>query len=545
MKVIEKMIGMRIGPLIKENSTDLQGGGKKGECVEEYLLALQTVIDKNKLEGKETKLLITDVAKAFDQAWRAAVFENLTSRGVKGRMLKMIWKMNNNLVARIRGKDMISGEFEVEGSLRQGGGLSSTIYGQHIAKIIEHLEEKEVGEIIQSTRIPAIGWQDDVTGITTSNDEMEMMTKFIVEKADENKIYFSEDNKCKIITIHKNKKKTLTEPNKEFHLGKVKLKKVTEAKVLGYTFNEEGNNSAHIDEKQQKTTAMIADMGLSIRTMNMENMYGQSTLVLNEKCFVPKLVFGFSGFEIKRSEMERMERIERNILRSFLSLPQSAPKVALYVEFGVIPIKMELYKRKLLMWNRINRKESNKLIQDVTKEQIKKVLPWFKQILQIGEEIDIDIVEGREMKKEVWKRTIMEKIMIASENEFKMEIGKLKKYSELMKDELIVGKQKNYMWLPVKKAACFFRARTNQLDPSPRKPYWERDIWRCRFCRRKSQDTKHYILECKKALEILGGRKAKEEIWRLITTLDGDMKEIEDVATSLQRLYRAINKQDT
>ena len=72
MKVIEKMIGNRIGPLIKENSTDLQGGGKKGEAVEEYLMAIQTIIDSNNKEGKETILLVTDVSKAFDQAWRTA-----------------------------------------------------------------------------------------------------------------------------------------------------------------------------------------------------------------------------------------------------------------------------------------------------------------------------------------------------------------------------------------------------------------------------------------------------------------------------------------
>ena len=31
------------------------------------------------------------------------------------------------------------------------------------------------------------------------------MTKLIVEKADENKIYFSEDDKCKLLSINKKK----------------------------------------------------------------------------------------------------------------------------------------------------------------------------------------------------------------------------------------------------------------------------------------------------------------------------------------------------
>ena len=64
----------------------------------------------------------------------------------------------------------------------------------------------------------------------------------------------------------------------------------------------------------------------------------------------------------------------------------------------------------------------------------------------------------------------------------------------------------------------------------------------CRFCREKTQDTKHYILNCQRAKEIMGGRKTKEEIWDLITTLNGDQKDMEEIATSLQRLHREINK---
>ena len=425
-------------------------------------------------------------------------------------------------------------------SLRQGGGLSATLYGQHIAKVIEHLEDNQIGECIENTKVPAIGWQDDVTGIVTNNKELNRMTELIVEKADENKIYFSADDKCKLLTINK-KKYGIEKEEAVLKIGKIPLKKVTAAQVLGYTFNEEGNNSAHIEEKQQKTTAMIANMGLSIQTMNMENMYGQSMLILHERCFVPKLCSGLTGFSISEKEMEKVEVIERNILRNYLNLPQSSPKAALYIEFGVVPIKMDLYKRKMMMWNRINKEESNNLIKDVVKEQIKKVLPWFRQVVKIGKDLDVDIIKGRKMDKEKWKNLVKKKINITTEKELKEEIEKLKKYKEIMKDEIEIGKQKKYMCLPVKKAACFFRARTNQLDPCPRKPYWDRK-WRCRFCREKTQDTRHYILQCEKAKQIIGEKQNRNEMWRIITTLDGEEKVLKEVATSLQRLCKEINR---
>ena len=421
--------------------------------------------------------------------------------------------------------------FEVEGSLRQGGGLSATIYGQITAKVIEHMEENGLGKCIESTRVPAIRWQDDMTGITTDKKEL--------EKADENKIYFSSEDKCKVITVNERK------GNKEegfVRLGEIEVKRVNKVKVLGYNFNKEGNNKAHIEEKQQQITGMVANMGLSIKAMNMENMFGQSMLILHEKCFVPKLAFGLSGCQINKGEMEKIAMIEKNTLRSYLGLPKGTPKAALYIEFGVTPIKMELYKRKLMMWNRINREESNSLIKDIMKEQVKKELPWIQQLIKIGQEIEIDIIKGRKMAKKKWKEIIMRKIRVATVKELESEVERITKYREIAKDEIRVGEQKNYMSLPVKKAAStsIFRARANLLDPTPRKPYWDR-VWKCKFCRAKTQDTQHYILECTKTSEIIRGR-SKEELWRLITTLEGNKKEIEELAIGLQRLYKKIKK---
>jgi hypothetical protein len=273
----------------------------------------------------------------------------------------------------------------------------------------------------------------------------------------------------------------------------------------------------------------------------MENMFGQSMLVLHDKCFVPKLVSGLTGFSISEMEFTRIDVIERNILRNYLNLPQSSPKVALYNEFGIIPIKMELYKRKMMMWNRVNRDESNNLIKDAVKEQVKRILPWFRQIIMIGKELGIDIIQGRKMDRNKWKKLVNEKIVLATEKEVKDGKEKLKKYKEITKDVVEIGKQKRYMCLPVKKAACFFRARTNQLDPSPRKPYWSCK-WRCRFCREKTQDSKHYILHCEKAGQFLNGNKTREDIWRIVTTLEGEDEDIKEVATGLQRLFKEINK---
>ena len=116
----------------------------------------------NKQDNKPTKIIITDVEKAFDQAWRIGVFKNLMKRGIDGELLQLIWKMNDNARARIKENSIRhSEEFLVEESIKQGGGLSAILYGQHISGVIEDLVEKNLGAKIGNIHVPALAWQDN------------------------------------------------------------------------------------------------------------------------------------------------------------------------------------------------------------------------------------------------------------------------------------------------------------------------------------------------------------------------------------------------
>ena len=131
------------------------------------------------------------------------MFGNLTNRNIKGRMLRLIWEINNDLKARIKfDQEQYSQTFEVEDSIRQGSGLSAILYAQHAAKIIEDLEEIDVGIKIGGKTFPAIGWQDDITVIISDREEEQRITEILRKSAVKNRITFSEE-KCKVLIIGK------------------------------------------------------------------------------------------------------------------------------------------------------------------------------------------------------------------------------------------------------------------------------------------------------------------------------------------------------
>ena len=539
LKCLEKIIANRISPLIKKYTTDLQGGGKQNESTVEYLFMLQTAIDKNKKHGKDTKLIITDVSKAFDQAWRIGVFGNLAKRNIKGRMLRLIWEINNDLKARIKfDEEQYSQTFEVEDSIRQGSGLSAILYAQHAAKIIEDLEEIDNGIKIGGRVFPAIGWQDDITVIISDREEEERITEILRKSAVKNRITFSEE-KCKVLIIGKKHQKK----DHEFYttkLGEVEIKDTKEEKVLGHFFNEENNNIAHINKKETEIINMVAALGLTLQNGTLANAQIQALIIIYKKSILPKLIFGMAAFATTKQEDESFEKIVRQIIRNFANLPISTPKVALYNEFGILPAADQINKMKLMMWHKMNEEKSNEAIKAAVKEQVESQLPWVKQIIKVALKYDIDLTIVKQMSKNKWKNMVTKRIKECIRRQTDQQRNESEKY--IATDKIVVGQPKRYMRLERKAATAIMRARSGQLDPTPRKPYWKKK-WRCAFCLEKEQSTRHYVLSCKGTQRFFADNDDRKKTWQRLIELEGTEEEIITLGGKMKKIYKHICEQ--
>ena len=532
LKILENVIGRRIEPEIKKNSTPLQGGGKTDESPEEYLFVIQTIIDLNKLRNRPSKLIITDVEKAFDQAWRLGVFDNLANkRGIKGEILELVWKINSNVRARIK-EDIKthSEEFTAEESIRQGGGLSAILYGQHVSSVVEDLEEEKMGPKIGGIHVPALAWQDDVTLIPNNKEEEYRMIDNFERSTEKNRIKLAIKKKTKALNIGGED----LEPT--VMKGEI-VKETDNAMILGYTFNSKGNPETHLSNRETETISMMANMGLSIQENNMDRIYTQSLLILHKKCFVQKILHGLAGIPMQAKSLEQLELIDRKVLRNFLGLPSCTPKISLYNELGVIPIKLNLWKRKLGMWWRLSQDKANVLMKECRREQINSGLPWIVQLNEIACQLKIDLDNAKTMTKYSWKTEIKKKIRIEAQKLLETEIEGLKGYRENIKDEIIVGKKKRYVSLTQKKAKVWFRMRANIIDPAPRRPYNPSSIWKCKFCDAEEQSTKHYIKMCRGIKQEIFREINRDDVYQIIQTLECSEYTFNQVTQILTKIY--------
>ena len=395
-----------------------------------------------------------------------------------------------------------------------------------------------MGTKISQKKVPAVGWQDDITILASNDKEEKTITKNILQSAKENKITFSEE-KCKYIIIGK-KENDFTET----YFGERKIERVKEGKVLGYIFSEENSNDTHIDKKIKEGIEMVAALGLTINNSTLSKVSIKSMMILYRSCIIPKIMYGLAAFKITTQQMEKLDITERRIMKSVASLPQSTTKIALYNEFGIIPITYKMKMKKIMMFHRmISRLTENEIIKNTICEQVMGNYSWFQQVTTIANELDINIDQAKELSKGQMKCKVKEAIKLIMKNKIQKEIENTKQYKEIAHDEITPGVVKKYMSLEKKMAQVVCRARTGTLDPEPRKPNWD-TIWKCKLCVVKKQTSYHYIAECTYTRNIFQDDTDRKNSWKLLQTLNGTDTEIELVARKLKRIEKLIKQTD-
>jgi hypothetical protein len=287
---------------------------------------------------------------------------------------------------------------------------------------------------------------------------------------------------------------------------------------------------------------MMANMGLTIEENNMDRIYLQSLLILYEKCFVHKMLYGLAGIPMNKKSLEKIELIDRKVLRNFLNLPSCTPQISLYNELGVIPIKYMLWKKKLGMWWRLNQSNANYLMKECLKTQINLSLPWIKEMNEIACILNLDLLKAKELTKDNWKKEVKKKLLIEAKNQLETEIEDLKGYRKNVEDVIEIGKGKIYTKLTQKKAKIWFRMRANIIDPAPRRPYRPNSIWKCKFCNADNQSTEHYVKTCDGIDMTVFDGKSREDVYKIIQTLDCSENDFVHTTQILTKLYQQIVK---
>lgn len=401
--IIEDILDNRINDVIQ--FTDAQGGGRKNCSTCDHVFCLRALISISMKEKREMFLTFFDVKKAYDHADMKDMLYILWNQGIKGKIWRLIKKLNENLTAKIKTKHGITREIKRELGGKQGGRNMTTLFSKMIDVYEEEAEMKEeLGVTIQNQKINSFLWVDDVATVAECSKQQEKTLEFTNNFAIRHKLEWGID-KCNVLEIG-NKKIS----RKEWNLGEEKIQTVENYKYLGDIITRNGSNKNNIESRMKKikqsTATIIACGSCDI----MKQVEIQTILKLHEVVNIPALLMNSESWILNKTETMNLERSELWALKRFLNVPRTTPSAAIrfvtqtvYTKIRV-QIKQLLYLQKIL--SRDPKHRSNHLLQEMERQNI----GWAKQIRTTQEEFGLTEDWGTIRRKptKIWKYEVMQ-----------------------------------------------------------------------------------------------------------------------------------------
>ena len=486
-KLYERIINNRV--LEQVNISKAQAGGKKGIATVDHTMVVKDLIQEAKTKKNPVYIVFLDVTKAYDKAWLDAIMFVLHKEGVRDNTWTLTKKLCENLTAQIHTKHGLTRNIRIKDSIRQGGVLSVVQYATLMDEINKEILKRNLGMTLPSNqKIGCLLWMDDVALVSTDPKELEAMLDITYDVASKYHIEFGKE-KSKVMKIGKKG------PEQIFKLGDMTLEYTENYKYLGEILNKQNNMKDHITNIKGKTeaayqTIMTITADSRFRDIEMETIWK-----LIETCIQPTITHGCETWKLTKTETNEINKIQENIIRRILMVPQGTPKETLYIESGLLDIDTIRQKARMMMENRLMRQPNN-LAVNIKEEDIKH--SWKDQNTVIKQKYNINDTD-LSGTKQMANKNITPKII----NKFKEETNdktkdksKAQYLLEGIQHEWTPNKRPTYMTeLTRIQASTIFKARTRMLDVKNnfRGKY---NTIQCRLCKANTETQEHILEEC-------------------------------------------------
>ena len=339
----------------------------------------------------------------------------------------MLDEMNKEAIFKVSTPVGMTDEVKVREIVKQG-----TVYGPKLCcastgKVNEGIMMEEV--IYPNISIRALAYVDDVNssgckqvveGVMKKCGEMEKekMWEFSTEKSN--------------WMCQKNRKRNVEEIDVEVAQGKIP--KVRVYRFLGNMVNEEGNMDDQLKFMETKLVIVVREG----RKMCCQSKIGKFEVAAKKLVYQQLAVASvFFNIEVwtnfRKSDMQKMESIQGQLLKGLYGLPKSTPYWGLLYELDVIPIKYVITYKRLMLYHNIMNSDDKRVIKHIVREQEASEYEkcWFGNLKREGENCGIivneDLVRGK--RKSKWKKEVKKKIEMA----VKKEMEEKKKCSKKMR----------------------------------------------------------------------------------------------------------------
>ena len=383
---------------------------------------------------------------------------------------------------------------KIRDSIRQGGVLSTNLYGSLMDQISKEIRNNDLGIPLYENGVKkaCLLWVDDVLLIALEG-ELQPQLDITAEVSNTYHVEFGEPKSNSMNIQNKNKK---TKNKHEYEIDDIKLKQTEKYKYLGYMQNSKNNNEDQIKITKGRVEAAYQNMMTLAENSTFNKIEMETIWTIIQACILPIITYSGEAWKKTKKNYDEANKILDKILKRILKVPRTGtPREALYIETGTFDPETIIKRNRINMEARIRNgtNETMKLILEAKHKQ-----SWIQQNKEIKEEMNI---EDGEMEGNLYQIKEMNKTKMREEfktriNKTAQHKSKMQYYYEGIQNEWTPGKTANYMRkLTRNEASIIFQARTRMLKLKDNYKNGNTNLT-CRICEKEEETQKHALEEC-------------------------------------------------
>lgn len=361
-KVFTAILNNRLSKYLNDNEilNETQSGFRKEYSTIDNIMVLYSLIEYFKSKKSKLYCCFIDFAKAFDNVWRIGLWQKLLKHGVRGKILNVIKNMYSEIKSCVTFNGHSSGFFSCEKGVRQGENLSPLLFAIYMNDLENFMRlngctgidiDMHDENVLIFIKLFVLLYADDTIVMSDNIKDFQEMLYIFNNYCEKWKLKINIEKTKIIIFGDYSRRRTVS-----FSIAGEEVEIVKDFKYLGVLFTKNGRFVQHI--KNLSTIACKAMYLLRKRIVNL-HLPVDCQLKLFDQTIVPILLYGseICGFE----NLQLLEKIHLNFMRSILKMKNSTPHVMIYGEFGRFPLEIQAKLRMIKYWSKILTGKNSKI----------------------------------------------------------------------------------------------------------------------------------------------------------------------------------------
>ena len=386
--LFSKLLNARLSEVVEAHHLlgESQNGFRKCRRMADNSFILDSILMKAKSDKKHLHLCYIDISKAYDSVNRSILWAKLASLGFGGEFLGCLRALYTNDCVDSVINGISTRPVFLRRGLRQGCSLSPLLFALYISEIGSDLSQSTEGYQLGGLTFSGLLFADDIVLISRTFRGLESLVSMVKARCDALKLVIS-PTKSNIVTPDDVDQLVLLNDRNEVSLS---LLKVLSYKYLGTDTTLLMSSTGSKRQRRCVQTAKSYKFACFYVGRTGPDVI-DTVLATWSNIAVPSMLSGCEVIPFSEATIESVERLQSQLAKHALDLPQSTPNLCAQTELGLKPFRMLLYQHQLSFYVRVMNLPPERWVRRVLSAHLDGTWdsPYMSYIASIRQKLDL------------------------------------------------------------------------------------------------------------------------------------------------------------